>query len=869
MSEIPEGGGGGGNSPLSPQAAQAALAALPKEQQNGTLAPTTFRNLIDRMYEKRKLGALEVESTVRVLAAAGSDAAVRRVIGTLSTDFVGSTQGNYKKGGLIALAAAAVALGPAAIGRYLGAIASPVLACMQDPDTRVRYYALESFYNVAKVARGGVLVLFNNVFDSCCRLAADPDQSVRNASQLLDMLVKDIVTQQPSTPFDLDRFVPLLKRRVQVTHPNARHFLISWLAVLDSVPDINIARHLPDYLDGLLDYLVDPVLDIRAETAALLREFLRELVSRDVGIDFPALLHILIARCARAADAARTARTAARPSPSVSAAISNSAAIIAAASSPQPLLELSSVAANPAHSSPQKQQQQQQQKQQKQQSISASSPVPAQDPKSSNDKKSVATSTTATTTVSSSSHGHAPLFPQSANKQQQQSQQQQEQQQQQGGKQQQQQPTWSSPTDDNGKKNEPIVFTVLEWLNALVQCATKPGAGAQTDFLSQGPSLVSVLLPLIAEDDTPLARSALGVNETVLRFVDALAAEKVQPFLGEYLAVAVRAIDIDGARHCRTTGFGWLSMLYAKFGDALLPSADLVFPPLLKSLADPADAIVAAAARLGAAFSASAAFFEREMASLAQLFLTDASYMRDRAAKIVRLLCTFDDAERIYMHLGRILAALRADTERTAETVQILNILLLSMDETRAVRRRLAQHESAALFETLHRAWAHSPSSLFSLCLLSRSYPHAAAIVESFAEIDVTLPFLLELDQIVQLFESPAFVQQRMQLLRPQQHPDLVRAMYGLLMVLPQSQAYALLKSRLSCATKFARFQALQPAAASEAATDSETAAASPTPEPEGYAPDYALLLENFRQLQRARAANVTSDARRIDVSLE
>ena len=83
------------------------------------------------------------------------------------------------------------------------------------------------------------------------------------------------------------------------------------------------------------------------------------------------------------------------------------------------------------------------------------------------------------------------------------------------------------------------------------------------------------------------------------------------------------------------------------------------------------------------------------------------------------------------------------------------------------------------------------------------------------------------------------------------------------------SAAYALLKSRLSCATKFARFQALQPAAASEAATDSETAAASPTPEPEGYAPDYALLLENFRQLQRARAANVTSGARRIDVSLE
>ena len=408
------------------------------------------------------------------------------------------------------------------------------------------------------------------------------------------------------------------------------------------------------------------------------------------------------------------------------------------------------------------------------------------------------------------------------------------------------------------------MFTVLEWLSALVQCATKPDAASQTDFLSQGPSIVSVLLPLIAEDDTQLAGCAVGVNETVLKFVDALPAEKVQPFLSEYLDVAVRAIDTDSARHCRTTGFGWLSMLYAKFGEALLPAAGRVFPPLLKSLADQSDAILTAAARLGAALSASDVFFEREMAALAQLFLTDASYMRDRAAKIVRLLCTFNDAERIFMHLGRILVALRADTERTAETVQILNILLLSMDETRAVRRTLAEHASAPLFETLHRAWAYSPSSLFSLCLLSRSYTHAAAIVESFAEVDVTLPFLLELDQIVQLFESPAFVQQRMQLLRPQQYPDLVRAMYGLLMVLPQSHAYTLLKSRLGCATKFARFQALQP---SDAADASPAAAASP--EPDGYAPDYALLLDNFRQLQRTRAANVSAGARRIDVSLE
>ena len=851
MSEIP-----GPSEPLTAQAAQAAYAALPKEQQGGALTPATFRNLIDRMYEKRKLGALEVESMVRVLAAAGCDSAVRKVISTLSNDFVGSTQGNYKKGGLIALAATAVALGPSGIGKYFGAVAAPVLGCLQDPDTRVRYYALESFYNVAKVARTGVLALFNNVFDSCCRLAADPDNSVRSASQMLDTLVKDIVTQQPGAPFDLERFVPLLKRRVLVTHPNARHFLISWLGVLDSVPDIDIAKYLPDFLDGLLEYLVDPVHDISTETAALLREFLKELVTQQVDIDMPALLKILIARLKQATEQLRAparrqhsqpsgvhgrsnsisgeySRPAtARPTPSLRLATepSAAAATTGALTDREPLFPSSrkQIVLQPPPQSPlksQHQQQQQQQQGQEQQGLEQQQGA------------------------------------QQASQQQQQSQQ--------ALQQSQQQPSWNQSSNSSGgnggsgsRRNnfsaiEPITFTVLEWLSTLVQHASKPDARFQTDFLSQGPLIVEVLLPLVARDDLPVAEEALHVNERLVRFVEGLPADKVQPFLGEYLEVALQAVDVDNTQHSRVTGLRWLEVFHAKFGEALLPHAERLFPALLKSLADRSDAILAAAMRLTGALSASDAFFEREMASLAHLFLTDTGYMRERAAKILRLLCTYTDAERVYMSLGRILAARSspaADPERTAETVQILNVLLLSLQETRLVRRKLATHANSALFETLHRAWAYSPASLFALCLLSQSYTHAAAIAERFAELDVTLPFLLELDQIVQLFESPAFVQQRTQLLRPQQHPDLVRAMYNLLMVLPQSQAYTLLEHRLTSAARFAQFQlkteAPSPAAPAQAA-DASAAGGST----EGYAPDYEALLADFVKVQGERAA--------------
>lgn len=46
----------------------------------------------------------------------------------------------------------------------------PVLACFSDQDARVRYYACESMYNIAKVAKGEVLLFFNEVFDALSKV---------------------------------------------------------------------------------------------------------------------------------------------------------------------------------------------------------------------------------------------------------------------------------------------------------------------------------------------------------------------------------------------------------------------------------------------------------------------------------------------------------------------------------------------------------------------------------------------------------------------------------------------------------------------------------------------------------------------------
>jgi len=85
---------------------------------------------------------------------------IKKLLRVLSQDFAVSQNPHTRKGGLIGLAAMAIALGKDT-GQYMEELVRPILACFLDTDSRVRYYACESLYNVAKVGRGALLPQFN------------------------------------------------------------------------------------------------------------------------------------------------------------------------------------------------------------------------------------------------------------------------------------------------------------------------------------------------------------------------------------------------------------------------------------------------------------------------------------------------------------------------------------------------------------------------------------------------------------------------------------------------------------------------------------------------------------------------------------
>ena len=58
-----------------------------------------------------------------------------------------------------------------------------MLACFTDQDARVRYYACESMYNIAKVAKGEILFFFNDVFDALCKVCVKTLNRERSLTQ--------------------------------------------------------------------------------------------------------------------------------------------------------------------------------------------------------------------------------------------------------------------------------------------------------------------------------------------------------------------------------------------------------------------------------------------------------------------------------------------------------------------------------------------------------------------------------------------------------------------------------------------------------------------------------------------------------------
>ena len=207
-----------------------------------------------------------------------------------------------------------------------------------------------------------------------------------------------------------------------------------------------------------------------------------------------------------------------------------------------------------------------------------------------------------------------------------------------------------------------------------------------------------------------------------------------------------------------------------------------------------------------ARISLSEAEFQRVLNDIVALFASDRRLLETRGSLIIRRLCVLLNAKSIYISLAAVLRN-SSDLEFASIMVQTLNLILLTALELGELRQVLktsfqptASSEDRDVFTKLFTCWCHNPVATLSLCLLAQAYDLSSCLVQKFAEVEITVGFRMSIDKLVQLLESPIFVQLRLQLLEVESpsHPALLKSLYGLLMLLPQSTAFRTLKDRLS-----------------------------------------------------------------------
>ncbi|KAF9143741.1 hypothetical protein BGX30_014899 [Mortierella sp. GBA39] len=747
------------------------------------LSAQVSRGLSDKLYDKRKGAALEVERVIREYVIANDAAKIKLTIQALVSDFVYSVSPNARNGGLIGLAATSISLG-SSVSTYLESIVPPVLMCFADQDSRVRYYACESMYNIAKVARGSILRYFNDLFDAMSKLYADSELSVKNGAELLDRLVKDIVHEQSiaySGPishiddqdpqqlalalprisqFSLPRFIPLLAERVYSKNSWTRNYLVTWIAVLDSIPDLELVSYLPDFLDGLLYFLSDSNPDVRTLTQKLLDDFLTEI--RDVAeLQQQQQRESLQARLRQLQLAESQQRAGQRDSFDGSVV----SGVTLTGGRDFDLLESESTGQGKG------------------------SWVPGQG-------------------VNINYAKIVKIL----------------------------KPHLTSSDED-------IQETALRWINEFMSLAKEVmiqftpslipapqpqppaaapnGGGSISERSSQAQShsprphspkadrsgmsfgtsgSIASKLTGPGNKESPVQPS----RETVSASPVPNSKPPADTLEFDYVATvnALTLQFLNEHEQTRVASLEWLLMLHKRAPHLILAIDDGSFPVLLKTLSDPSEEVIKRDLQLLAQISSYSddAYFHNFMLNMLSLFSTDRRLLENRGSVIIRQLCVSLNSEKIYRTLAEILEK-DEDLEFANTMVQNLNIILITAPELADLRKRLKSVDSRdgqALFAVLYRSWCHNPVSTFALCLMAQYYEHAVALLQSFAEFEITVNLLIQVDKLVQLIESPVFTYLRLQLLEPERYPHLFKCLYGLLMLLPQSTAFATLRNRLT-----------------------------------------------------------------------
>lgn len=498
---------------------------------------------------------------------------------------------------------------------------------------------------------------------------------------------KDLEGQKPQdvpnlpTAFSLPRFIPLLKERIWVINPFTRTFLVGWITLLDSIPDLELVTYLPEFLGGLLKFLSGNNADVRVVTQSCLDKFLNEIKR--------------IARVKKGiADSKKSKGDGKRKRED---SIESGSARVA----PDDVGETTTATAVDDDD----------------EASSEDDWVPGQDVQV--NYKAILEILTATL---DSQLGEYFSFPSH-------------------GSRRARRACLTRDAEEDG------LLESLRWIVSFLDICPE-------EVLPFTPKILAHLLPAMASGVEPIRQAAARVNTSLMEYVVSLTDESdvspSQPMSRIPTSLAVdrtegtgsaraslsssREVEVHSpppANHRRTptpatsvinpqpdldyaaavnsltllflndheatrvAALTWLIMLHRKAPRKIVAFNDGTFPALLKTLSDPAEAVVTKDLQLLSQISRNSEddYFSNFMVSLLQLFSTDRKLLETRGNLIIRQLCMTLSPERIYRTLAETIEK-EEDLEFASIMVQNLNNNLITAPELADLRKRLRNLET-------------------------------------------------------------------------------------------------------------------------------------------------------------------------------
>lgn len=370
---------------------------------------------------------------------------------------------------------------------------------------------------------------------------------------------------------------------------------------------------------------------------------------------------------------------------------------------------------------------------------------------------------------------------------------------------------------NNLESSEDLIKLIsLDWLINLLTISPE-------SFILLIPKLLVILLNIISDNNPHLREMSLQLNSSLMNLVSTNQYDTNYTLLINNLSMELltnqnqnkgkmknnkKTIKSNTNNLTKLNSLDWLIMLQQKDPVRFMEFTDNIFITLLKTLNCSNEKIINKVLDLLSRISDQSddKYFNNFMIDLLDLFKKDSKLLDSKSDFIIKKICKSLDSERVYKSLSQVLLDKFSNNEEDLKfisiMIQILNNNLIIAPELNGLRKKLINNlntkDSIDLFENLFKCWSLNSPSLLCLTLLTSNYELSYRVINQMVKYEISINILVQLDLLIQLLESPIFAKLRLDLLDPITNINLFKCLYGLLMLLPQSNSFKILQNRLN-----------------------------------------------------------------------